>query len=111
MEDTDPFEVFWSLYPKRKPHANPKAPAKLAFAKALKRGIKAEQLHDGARNYAEYCKDRMTDPVFICMASTFLNQDRYEDFLDYHPSDLKPAKPKPMMASEIIRMMGLGKRG
>lgn len=106
MEVAEWFEHFWDLYPKRKPHANPKATAKAAFERALKRGVRVEQLWDGARGYAEYCKDHGVKPVYVCMASTFLNQDRYEDYADYEPAP-QPVNPKP---SDLMRMMGLGKR-
>jgi hypothetical protein len=100
------FDAFWEAYPKRKPWPNPKATAKKAFDKALKRGATPQDLVTGATMYSEFCRDHGTQPQFICMASTFLNQDRYEDYLDYESAP-KPAKPKP---SDLARMMGLGKR-
>ena len=77
------FADFWSAYPKRRPHPNPRATALKAYNNAVKRGVKEDDLVRGAKNYAAYVKNNNIKPVYVCMASTFLNQDRYEDFVDY----------------------------
>ena len=70
------FELFWQAYPKRSPHANPKKPALRAFDRLVRRGAK------GAAKYATYCKAHVRDRQFIAMAATFLNQERFNDFLE-----------------------------
>tara|TARA_R110001583_G_scaffold3160_2_gene20666 strand:+ start:186 stop:473 length:288 start_codon:yes stop_codon:yes gene_type:complete len=76
------FEIFWQAYPKRTPHANPKKPASKAFDRLVKRGAKPDQLIEGAAQYAKYCKAHVRDRQYIAMAATFLNQERFNDFLE-----------------------------
>jgi len=79
------FETFWSVYPKRSPYSNPRRLALFAWQAAIKRGNDPDQLVQGATGYAALCKSKATPPEFICMASTFLSQERYEDFLRVQP--------------------------
>jgi len=51
----DPFDEFWTVFPRR----HGKIPAKAAWVKALKAGHKPKDIIDGAIRYAEY---RRTDP-------------------------------------------------
>ena len=46
------FDRFWQAYPSRSPLPNPKAPAREAFAKLVRRGIDAESLIEAAENFA-----------------------------------------------------------
>lgn len=77
----DAFEMFWAVFPKRYPHPNPKSSARMAFDSALKRGVKLEDLLAGTEGYARYCSKFVSDPKFICMAQTFLRQNRYAQFM------------------------------
>lgn len=74
------FDEFWEAYPKRTPHANPKKPARKAFERAVKNGVDPNDMIAGALGYAEYCEMHGVNPKYRCMASTFINQERHEDF-------------------------------
>jgi len=74
------FEKFWQSYPKRTPHQNPKAPAKKAFIKQVKRGINKQEIIEGAIAYREYCDAYVRDRKYVAQAVTFLNQERWGDF-------------------------------
>ena len=74
------FEKFWESYPKRTPHQNPKAPAKKAFIKQVKRGINSEEIIEGAVAYKQYCDAYVRDRKYVAQAVTFLNQERWQDF-------------------------------
>ncbi len=72
------FDAFWAAYPRRL-GANPRSPARTSYDKALKRGAKPEELIEAVKRFA-------ADPTakvgteFIPMASTWLNQRRWEDY-------------------------------
>ena len=51
-------------------------PAEKAWRAAVKRGT-PEEIVGGARGYKTYTQRQGTDPKFVCMAVTFLNQDRW----------------------------------
>ena len=67
---TDGFDLFWKAFPKR-PN-NPKEPARIAWAKAL-RTTTISEIMDGLARY-----EFSPDPKFRPMASTWLNQRRFE---------------------------------
>jgi hypothetical protein len=74
------FEDFWSAYPKRK-GSNPKHPASLKFATAVKNGADPAHLVSSARQYAEALEQQgKNDSEFVCMAQTWLNQKRWMDY-------------------------------
>jgi hypothetical protein len=79
------FEEFWLAYPKRSPEANPKQPAKVKFLAAVKSGAKPEAIIAAAHIFTRRAKADGTEPKFIPMATTWLNQRRWED----------PQKPPP----------------
>ena len=81
------FEKFWKEYPSRKPHANPRKTAEKAYHRQTKNGYREEDLIEAAKNYASYAKAESVEGKYICMASTFLNQER---FLDYKEPLKKP---------------------
>jgi len=87
------FERFWEEYPSRSPHANPRKTAEKAYHRQTKNGYREEDLIKAARNYASYAKAESVERRYICMASTFLNQER---FLDYR----EPVK-------KLIRMVDI----
>lgn len=68
------FNEFWDAYPKREGR-NPKKPAKLKFDGAIKRGDNANEIIAGAARYAQM----VTDPKFVAMAQTWLNQESWKD--------------------------------
>ncbi len=74
------FDGFWRIYPSRRPHSNPKKPAREKFAAALKRGVPASNIIRGAENYAVYVEQETTDPRFIAQAVTWLNQERWAEY-------------------------------
>ena len=46
------FEKFWQAYPSRRPHSNPKAPAKKKFETSVGGGVAPADIIRGAKNYA-----------------------------------------------------------
>tara|TARA_R100001594_G_scaffold130376_1_gene169459 strand:+ start:180 stop:449 length:270 start_codon:yes stop_codon:yes gene_type:complete len=82
------FEKFWAIYPSRHPHSNPKKTAEKAYIKAAKK-YDAEQILEGAKNYADYVESHKVERKFICQGATFLNQER---FLDYQNATEKPLR-------------------
>ena len=76
------FEDFWSVYPRRK-GPNPKHPASLKFATAVKNGANPAHIISSARKYAEESREQGNEGTeFVCMARTWLHQQRW---LDYAP--------------------------
>lgn len=78
--DSEPFDRFWKAYPSRYPHPTNKAAARAAWDRAVKRGNDPEAMIAGAAGYATYVRAYNQPPKYVCMASTFLNQDRYADY-------------------------------
>lgn len=76
-DSSDSFDEFWKDYPKRV-GSNPKQPARSAFQRAV-REVPPETIIAAAFNYALRCAEDGTDPKFIPMAVTWLNQRRWED--------------------------------
>lgn len=76
------FEKFWREFPSRSPHANPRKTAERAWKKQTKNGHCQEIIIEAAKNYAAYTKSEKVERQFICMASTFLNQERFLDHLE-----------------------------
>ena len=76
------FENFWRAYPSRKPHGNPKKPARQKFEDALKQGTSAADIIRGAKNFATYTVRQKTEPRFVPQAVTWLNKEQWEDFQD-----------------------------
>jgi hypothetical protein len=82
------FETFWRSYPTRKPHQNPKKPARQIFDAALKRGVRFADIQRGVENFARYVEQEHTNPQFIPQAKTWLHQERWAD----HQEAPEPAK-------------------
>lgn len=70
------FDQFWGAYPKRL-GSNPKAPARAKFMTAVRRGSDPQKIIAGAQAYAREAK---VGTEFVCMAVTWLNQRRWEDY-------------------------------
>jgi hypothetical protein len=76
------FSDFWEVYPKRL-GPNPRALAEKKYAKAVQSGADPEHIISSARFYGEELRKMgKVGTEFVCMASTWLNQNRY---LDYAP--------------------------
>ena len=74
------FDRFWAVYPRRA-GANPSKPARISFERALKRGANPERIIAGAARYgAEQRKPKNAGTPFVCMAATWLNQERWHDY-------------------------------
>src|SRR5271166_160927 len=74
----DTFDRFWSVYPKRT-GGNPKLVARQKFDRAVKAGADPEHIIFGAKSYAAEAR-KAIGTEFIAMASTWLNQRRWEDY-------------------------------
>ncbi len=83
------FDEFWRIYPSRRPHSNPKKPAREKFEAALKRGVSASVIIRGAENYAVYVEQETTDPRYIAQAVTWLNQERWAEYQEA-PEEVRP---------------------
>ena len=86
------FEDFWRTYPSRRPHSNPKLPARKKFDAALKRGVPAADINRGAANFAKYVARERIEPKFIAHATTWLNLERWTEY------QVEPAPAKPTAA-------------
>jgi len=82
------FEQFWQHYPRKI--------AKRAAQAAFNRLSKQEQSDaiEAIEQHVAYWKLKGTEIDFICHATTWLNQGRWEDILDMTPKELKrPSLP------------------
>lgn len=71
------FDEFWSAYPSRGQHANPKKPARAKWDQAIRRGVDPAVMIDGAKRLA--ASRRGKDPEHTPQATTWLNQERWAD--------------------------------
>lgn len=71
----DRFEEFWEAYPERE-GADPKKPAHLAYARAIKRGADPDQIIAAALQLANL---HPKPTRFVPRATTWLNDERYND--------------------------------
>lgn len=69
------FAEFWIAYPRRE-GPNPRKPAKLIFDRLVARGVDPQRLIDAAKALAV---EHPTPTRFIPQATTFLNQERFDD--------------------------------
>lgn len=82
------FEQFWKHYPRKV--------AKRAAQAAFNRLTKDEQAQavEAIEQHVAYWKLKGTEMEFICHATTWINQGRFEDELDMTPKELKrPSLP------------------
>jgi Helix-turn-helix domain len=84
------FETFWRVYPSRKPHENPKKPARLKFEAAVKRGIDPGVIIRGAENFAVYAAAHIDSPKFIKTAEVWLNKECWNE----HQRPPEPPQPR-----------------
>lgn len=74
--DADRFDEFWTAYPSRAPHTNPKKPARAKFLTATKK-TDPDVIIAAAKRYAQTRAGQ--DPQHTAMAQTWLNQERWAD--------------------------------
>ena len=74
---SDPFEIFWSTFPRR----IGKGAARTAFAKA-KKLVSSSKIIEAAQEFADFCEEQGTEKRFIPHPSTWLNQERWDDDLE-----------------------------
>lgn len=72
------FDEFWKIYPRK----IGKGAARKAFAKAAQSIGDTEIIIKAAKEYKEICVSQSKDPKFIPHASTWLNQERWEDEIE-----------------------------
>ena len=72
------FDDFWAVYPRRR-GANPRAPARTSWDRAIKKGASPEAIVGAARAYAADPSTKV-GTEFVPMAVTWLNQRRWEDY-------------------------------
>ena len=68
---------FWSIYPRR----DSKKRAVEKYVSLRKSGVALDTIINGLKSYIKHWRLSGTEPSFIPMASTWLNQERYEDEL------------------------------
>ncbi|MFJ4738750.1 helix-turn-helix domain-containing protein [Streptomyces sp. NPDC088775] len=76
QQDTD-FAAFWAIYPRKEG----KGKARLAFAAAVKNGVKADTLIAAVQKHRDHWARCRTETRFIPHPTTWLNGERYEDEL------------------------------
>ena len=87
----DAFGGFWSAFPKRQ-GGNSRKNAEARFRSAVKAGVSAETIIDGARRYAEHCDATdKTGTEFVKTAEAWLNGRFWES--DWSISLSRPAPP------------------
>lgn len=103
------FEEFWSEYPKRGTAANPRKPAREKFERLVKSGADPSEIVRGARLYREAEAGRGTlGSDKIAMASTWLNQERWRDYVAAVQPTPEKSQPPPGRPSreELMRIYG-----
>ena len=94
------FEEFWKVYPKRQ-GANPKHPARKKFEACVKSGVSAETIIGAARKYAddERALGHISTP-YVAQAVTWLNQQRFQDYVRDGPEIERQAELEQQMAAK-----------
>jgi hypothetical protein len=96
----EPFDEFWSIYPRHQG----KGAARTAWVRALRKANNAMILA-GAERYRD---DPNRTPEFTCLPATWLNQERWDD--DVLPTRVngkqeKPDPPRPMTDGEMAQWL------
>lgn len=87
------FDRFWAAYPA--PLDNPKKPAARVFADLLAAGVDGEALVQAAGAFAAHVRKNRIERQFIPHARTWLNQERYEDWIKDVPASAPATGPSP----------------
>lgn len=69
------FDILWNLYPNKKS----KSKALTYYISARKKGTSYEDIESGIYKYLDYIKSEKIDPKFIKHASTWFNQECWND--------------------------------
>lgn len=75
---TPEFESFWNEYPRKLG----KKEAYKTWNTVIKKGESPQVIIQCASNYKKQCDDRKTETHFIKHPKTFLNEERYKDYLN-----------------------------
>ena len=88
MENTEQaFEEFWNAKPRRK-GSNPKDQARLKFLRAVANGCDPQKIVGAAREWKRIeIENEKEGTEFVAMASTWLNQRRFEDYKQRSAND------------------------
>lgn len=80
------FATFWDIARRwRGSHANPRkgrGGAEPAWDKCILEGADPEQVILGAKGYVVHIEKNITDLSMVCQATTFLNQWRFEQYVE-----------------------------
>jgi hypothetical protein len=90
----DDFDIFWAAYPPRQP--NPRALAEVAYGRAVREGVKPDDLARAAARYADEVRAQKIDAAFVVHAATFLRQRRYLDYLRAAPAAEQASASRPL---------------
>ena len=81
------FDDFWVTYPKRR-GSNPKSPARKKWDTAIRNGATPEGIMEGVKQFRYFCDaEKKTGTEFVPMATTWLNQKRWEDEVEVTEAD------------------------
>lgn len=87
MEIEQAFEEFWLEKPNRL-GSNPKAPARVKFMRAVASGVDPQKIIGSARTWAKLERENgKFGTEYVAMATTWLNQKRWEDHKPKSASD------------------------
>lgn len=75
----DRFEEFWSTYPHRGKHQDPKKPAQDKWERKVRGGADPAEIIAGAKAYADTVRSERIEPQHVAQAVTWLNQERWAD--------------------------------
>lgn len=92
QDNEDLFQKFWRAYPKRR-GSNPKSPARAKFMTALRLGNDPAKIIAGAVAYAKELGPKVGSE-FVCMAVTWLNQRRWQDY--------EAVTPRPIVDADAL---------
>lgn len=92
------FETFWALYPRKVA----KRVAQRKF-EAL-RGDEQKLALEALPNHIKYWQSKNTEMEFICHASTWLSQFRWEDEIVIEEAKVNKRPPLPFYATEELTM-------
>lgn len=99
-DNSDWFDEFWSVYPRRVS----KQAAKKAWLRLSKEAeFDPTLIIENTINFAETCKLLETETKFIPHPSTYLNQKRYEDYSVVDPEGISKGKKKLSDNLEFLR--------
>jgi hypothetical protein len=77
IKDSPQFSEFWNMYPRRVGNAD----ALTAWNNAIKRGAEPSDIYKAVENYRINIQQSGTETNFIKHPSSFLNKDRWKDYL------------------------------